>query len=78
MNLSFPFNYFIILKQFILFPLLLRIRNEESNKKTKVQKTKEGRDIRLQQLIKKNKDVMDAVMEVLTCDKISNLPALIV
>ena len=78
MNLSFPFNYFIVLKQFILFPLLLRIRNEESNKKTKVQKTKEGRDIRLQQLIKKNKDVMDAAMEVLTCDKMSNSPALIV
>ena len=60
-----------------MFPLLLRIRNEESNKKTKVQKTKEGRDVRLQQLMKKNKDVMDAVMKVLTCDKISNQPALI-
>ena len=35
MNLSFLFNYFIILKQFTLFPLLLRIRNEVNALETK-------------------------------------------
>ena len=49
----------------------------ETKKKTKQQKTKEGRDKRLHQLIDKNKDVMDAVMEVITCRKMSNLPTLI-
>ena len=54
-----------------MFPLLLRIRNEvnalDAKKKTKAQKTKEGRDERLLQLITKNKDAMDAVIEVITC-----------
>ena len=81
MCLSFPFNHFIILTQFTLFPLLLRIRDEtnalETKKKTKLQKVKEGRDERLRQSITKKKDAMDAVIGVITCEKISNLSTLI-
>lgn len=48
-----------------------------TDKRSKKQKTNEDRDRRLNLLMKRNKDVMDAVKEVITCDKLSRLPDLV-